>query len=646
MPIKLPLEIVERIVRFLPNNDLIQCLLACKVYYVSFYPALVRSVTIQHKRKLKQFFCILVQHNLGLYVRELYLKNRVGITKQDFEFLSQHCPYVEILKFNDWRHCTRSTLASFKQLKQLAKIYDTPKASEVLLDAGSTLTHLELSQRVVRALTVTHTLLPLLSLGTQLTHLTLDGYFSPSMREEQLNFDHVHWDTLHRACPHLVYIQMLTVHLTATLPQVKHMTENIDVVDRIKTLILSDLCLDHPVWLIYLAIKYPQLTTLELRFELTAFTNYDESEEKLSRAGCSAAFLGMANQLTQLKTLSLQGLKDSHFPGVLFFDTLAQKAIQLQDLIIRYNTDIFLQHGLNERVLSAIVAGQSHSIKSIHMDMWVKAHDHFFDFLRPLSLCSQLVDLSLASDEFGKFNFNPIPIDMILDMCVHLKKLELIRTALVIEDKHTVKRTHPLKSLRIAISRVSEALFCYLTRRCPSISHLEVVTSYWMPREIQMRIDMPNNQFDYVRISDLNKLNVPCLEGNLSFGTSVNLFGVHQLDLIDKQKARYEQKGKQVQQDLTSWYHLYEIEDQRRLRYPPCFIRRLHPEEVKSFKYLVKFYQENYYREQPGTTGFIVDRYVSKKDWRDDVRFGHVLLTCKSVKIFKYNYNVIDWSKK
>ncbi|KAI8370752.1 hypothetical protein EDC96DRAFT_439918 [Choanephora cucurbitarum] len=586
----------------------------------------------------------MVRHDLGLHIREIHLKNRVGITQQEFELLQRHCPYLEILKFNDWRHYKRPIFQSFQYLQQIPKVYDRFKGLQVLLDRGSSLTHLELSPRVVRDLILERLLLPFLTLGNHLTHLTLDGYYSPNSHAGQLQFDYMGWQLLHQSCPHLTHIQMLTVNLKASLDQAKQMATKDHVHGSMTSLVLREVCMDNPIWLVYLAAQYPNLTTLELRFDLDAFTNYDESEEKLSRAGCSAGFLGLANRLTRLHTLSLQCLKGSHFPGELFFDALAHRGVRLQNLTVRYNTDILSRFGLNKSILKAIVRGQQRTVNSLHMDMWMNAHEHFFELLEQLSYCLRLTCLSLASDDFGKFNYNPIPLDTILSACPHLQKLELIRTALVIEDKHTSRQIHPLKSLRIAISRVSESLFVYLTNRCPSISHLEVVTSYWMPREIEMRIDMPNNTFDYVRISDLNKLNVPGLEGNLCFGTSVNLFAVKQLNLLEKHQMRYSKRDDiDVPEDLTSWYHLYEIEDERRLRYPPCCLRKLHRQEVDSLKYLVGFYKTNYYREQAGTTGFIVDRYVSKKNWRDDVRFGFVSLTCKSVRTLKYNYNTIDW---
>lgn len=646
MMTQLPLEVIELVVYFLSNKDRLECLTTCKAYYAAFYPILVRSVTIQYRRQFKQFLTTMVRHSFGIHIREIHLKNRVGITQHEFELLQRHCPYIEILKFNDWRHYKHPTLQSFRYLQQIPKVYDRFKGQQALLDRGSSLTHLELSPRVVRDLVLERLLLSFLTLGSHLTHLTLDGYYSPNTHAGQLQFDHAAWQQLHQSCPHLTHIKMLTVNLTASLAQVKQMTTKEYVHEGMTSLILREICMDNPVWLVYLAAQYPNLTILELRFDLDAFTNYDESEEKLSRASCSAGFLGLANRLTQLNSLSLQCLKGSHFPGELFFDALTHREVRLQNLIVRYSTDILSRFGLNKSILKAIIHGQQHTVRSLHIDMWANAHEHFFELLEQLSFCPRLVDLSLASDDFGKFNYNPIPLDMLLSACPHLQKLELIRTALVIEDKHTSRQIHPLRSLRIAISRVSESLFVYLTNRCPSISHLEVVTSYWMPREIEMKIEMPNNTFDYVRISDLNKLNVPGLEGNLCFGTSVNLFAVKQLDLVEKHQMRYKaRKDVSKPRDLTSWYHLYEVEDERRLRYPPCWLRKLHQQEVESLKYLVEFYKTNYYRDQAGTTGFVVDRYVSKKNWRDDVQFGFVSLTCKSVRTLKYNYNIIDWPK-
>lgn len=649
----LPLEIIEQIVYFLSNEDKVQSLMVCKRWYAHLYRVLVRSVNIINKRQLKQFLNAVSIHNelTGPYVRELYIKNHVGITLEVFRLLSRLCPNIEIFKFRDWRHYQWPALSNFNNIKQLPSMYDRHKGQYALLETSKTLTHLELTQRVVRDLVVQGFLLPFLSLGTNLTHLSLDGYHVPNSRLGLLEFSFTQLDLLHKVCQHLTSVRFNTITLTANDSELATMTslmqlEKINTVPQMKTLQLRFVEIDSPVWIPYLAAKYPKLTELELRFALCAFVSYDEVTQRLDASECKEAFMDMANRLFYLKSLSLTCLKASHFPGEDFFCTLAVNEVKLESLCVRYHTDVLSRQGLTMRVMETMVGLQMDTLKKLDIDMWVRASDSIYNYLEPISVCSRLVDLSLASDDFKKFNFNPIPIDIILDECSHLDKLELVRMALVLDDKHTSNRKHPLKRLHIAVSRVSNELFRYFSTRCPNIAHLELSTSFWMPREMEMTIDMPNNNFDHFRISDLNKLNVPRLEGNLGNGTSVNIFAVTQLDKIKKKADRYQQRQCATipnEENSTDYYHLYEIDDGR-LRYPPSSLQKLHKEEVKSLKYIVQHYHEVYHPDHMGSHGYLIDRYVPKKLWRDDVQYGYVRLRCKSIRTLKYNFNVIKWS--
>ncbi|KAG2199256.1 hypothetical protein INT46_010090 [Mucor plumbeus] len=653
--IEIPFELVEKIVSTLPNNDKIQCLLVSKRWYTSLYRVLVHTVVIERRRQLKQFLQIITQYDdiVGPYVRQFYLKNRVGMTKEEFEILGIYCPHIEILKFREWRHYKKPALSQFKNIKQIPKIYDLIKGQTALQETGKTLTHLDLGARIVRDLVLQNWLIPFLCFGTNLTHLGLDGFYNPTTRVGQLEFNFVTWNLLHLLCKHLNSIEIHTMTLTATDPQAENMKKMVQensvlIQPKLKNLILRNLSLDDPIWLTWLSRIYPNLTVLDMRFDLNAFVNFDETVQRLDRNVCQQTFIDMAHHLNNLHSLSLESIKSSHFPGKLFFDIFTEKQVRLEKLAIRYNTDIFLSRkGLDTGTLESIVNGQASSIKTLDIDMWTRSHEYFYEFLEPLSVCSRLVDLTLSSDDFGKFNFNPIPIDMILDQCVHLRGLRLARTALTINDKHTVHSIHPLKKLVITVARVSKQLFRYLGVRCPQITHLEICTSSWMPREMEMRIDMPNHKFEFLRISDLNKLNVPRLEGNLGSGTSVNIFAVTQFDRIYPQMERYRKKQCDCIpsfEDLACWYHLYEIDDGR-LRYPPSALRKLRRAEVSSLQYLAKFYKENHQRDQMGSNGYMVDRYVSKKNWRDDVQYGFIHIKCKSIIRLQYNYNEIKWPK-
>lgn len=654
--VEIPFELVEKIVFSLPNDDKAQCLLVCKRWYASLYRVLVHTVVISHRRQLKQFLHIVSQYDdiAGPYVRQFHIKNRVGLTQEEFQLLGKYCPHIEVFKFQEWRHYKRPALSPFKRIKQIPKVYDLNKGGKALQETGKTLTHLDLGARIVRDLVLQNWLIPFFCYSTNLTHLTLDGFYNPTTRVGQLEFNFVTWKMLHLICSHLTSIEIHTVCLTATESQINALRPTLDkdslpVSPQMKHLSLRNLSIGDPIWLIWLCKIYPNLTLLDLRFDLNAFVNFDDTIQKLDRDATRGAFETMAHHLDHLHTLNLQSVKSSHFPGEQFFQTLQERGVRLEKLTLLYNTDIFLSRkGFNSDVLDAVVDGQCSSIKALDLDMWINSHVDFYALLGPLSVCNRLVDLRLSSDDFGKFNFNPIPIDMILDHCEHLTRLSLARCALTINDKHSVHYYHPLKKLIIGVGRVSKQLFRYLGARCPDITHMEILTCSWMPREMEMRIDMPSHHFEFLRISDMNKINVPRLEGNLGSGTSPNLFAVTQFKRVQKRIERYTRKQPDYEpcfSELASWYHLYEVTDGR-LRYPPSALRRLRLEEVKSLQYLADFHKANYHRDQMGVNGFMVDRYLPKKNWRDDVQFGFIHVSCDSIRRMQYNYNEIKWPKQ
>jgi hypothetical protein len=659
---QLPIEIIEQIVYFLPNNtDVIQCLLTCKAWHTILYHIFVRSVTIEHRRQLKQFLYLVSskeddqqEDTIGKYVRELHLKNRVGLTKEHFKLLGQYCPYIEVFKFRDWRHYKLSAFQPFKHLKQIPRIYDRLKGQAALSESRMTLTHLELGMRICRDLVVQGWLLPFLSLGSNLTHLRLDGYFNPTTRMGHLEFNFFQWDALHHLCKHLTHIQMHSVILTATKADANNMAAAIEVntvdpMPHMKGLNLRSLSVEDPIWLPYLAKKYPNLITVIIRFDMCAFLHYQEPYQVLEPKECCASFLAMTDHLSPyVRSLTLQSLYTSHFPGEEFFDRLTAKGIKFDSLQVNFETNRRSLTGLDMPILDSMLAGQTNTLKRLDVDLWVGAHAYFKEFLKPISACSRLVELHLCNDDLVRFHFSPVPLDTLLDECAHLRKLSLGRTALIIEDKHRMNQYHPLRHFTISVARIDEALFKYLSARCPDITYLDVDTCFWMPRELEMKIHMPHNRFEYVHIGDFNKIHTPRMEGDLGNGMPVNIFGIIQLDKLEKQRKRYQtckySLDNVTEQDITSWYHLYEIDDGR-VRYPPSALRKLRPEEVVSLKGLISHYQTHYHLEPTMALDMnMIERFVPKKDWRDDVHYGYVAITCKSIHTLKYNFNRIDWT--
>lgn len=647
----LPSELIEEITNYLPVNDRISCLLTCKTWYYQLYRSIIRIVDLNCRRQLTSFINHLKKYSdIGNDVRELYLKSHVGLTPTEFTLIATHCPLLEIFKFCSWQNYKPNSFSQFTELKQIPKLYDEDKAYWAIGELGYGLTHLEISEYLLRKLVPTRRHLLLLNSTVNLTHLTLDGVFNPDPNRHdirRMEFDYTDWNLIHEYCQHLIYINMTHANLRATPAQAKAMHLQTSIKASVKQLILKSLNLDNPSWLYCLAFMYPNLTLLEIGFDMGSFVNYDETINRLDQVDTQTGFLILAHELKKLSTLTLRGLKQSHFPGKLFFNLLSARGTQLEYITLLYDTDNVSLPGMNVHTLNALAQGQQKSLKSLEIDMWHGAYEEkFYTLIDPLSLCTQLKRLSLNNDDYTTFNYNTVPLDAILNACPRLLDLSLTRIALYIQDKHSKKRTHQLKRFDLAVSRVSQHLFEYLTVRCPYITYMTVITCCWMPREIEMKINMPNNSFDFLRVADMNRRKTVGLEGNLIRGNTVNLFSVTRLNINEKKKKRYE-KSKEIDTIppnmlLASWYYLYEPPPTR-FFFPPSFLRKLREREVMTLYYLTEYCKENHHLAKIRSFQEYENRYMSKKDWKCDVASGYINITCKSIKTLKYNFNVITY---
>lgn len=661
----LPLEIIEQITNFLPLSDRLSCILTCKTWYSQLYRSIIRIVHISKRRQLKQFLHHLQKYNdIGLEIREFYLESRVGLTPSEFVFFSKACPLLEVFKFSHWQNYKSNFFTPFKNLKQIPKLHDPPKATSAIKEVGATLIHLEIHAFLLRRIVPRNEHYLMLNATPNLTHLTLDGIFNPSPERldiGRMQFDCDSWNALHVYCRHLEYINIKHAFLEAPTTPTQHnqmhaASSTTMQQPRLKHLILKSLNLLHPGWLYHFAFKYPNLIELELAFSLGTFCNYDESIHLLDQVDCQTGFLMLAHELKKLHTLALRGLKTSHFPGRIFFSLMLTKGVQLRNVTVLYNTDDASLPGITASTLSALALGQNKTLESLEIEVpcgiTLNGEDKFYTtVIRPLETCTRLTRLTLGNDDYTTFNYNSVALDSILNTCPQLEELSMARFAIHIQDKYTKRVQHKLKRFDLGVSRVSQSLFEYLTIRCPHITHMTIISCCWMPRELKMSICMPNNTFEYLRVADMNRRKVPGLEGNLLHGQTVNLFSVSQLDKEKKKRCRYRHSSQVIPMEgddceeflQPTWYYLYEPPPSTRFYFPPSFIRKLSQKEIQVLDYILEFYTANNHLAKARSFQEYENRYLGKKQWKFDVASGFVSITCKSVKTLKYNFNVIQY---
>lgn len=522
------------------------------------------------------------------------------------------------------------------------------------MTAGHTLTHLEISELLLRRLVPVRMHLLLIQHTPYLTDLTLDGPFSLDPDQEdsrRLEFNYIDWNLIHEQCPHLTSIKMTSVSLNATPIETIEMEGVSDVVPGMKRLVLKALFFNNPAWFHYIAFLYPNLIELELDFNVGCFLRLSDTSSRIDVRECQTGFMLLAHQLTKLKKIKMRGIQKTHFPGMVFFGIMEERGVELEEVYVSYNTNIFAPSGIDSRVYNSLIYGQQKSLRSLDIDIWNSSHEENFNsIIQPLSLCTRLTELYLSNNDFTGFFYSCIPIDLILDGCPGLIELSLSRISVSVEDKHSKKRSHPLRKFCLSGAKISQPLFDYLSVRCVKMRRLVLFLCSWLPMELEMKIDMPNNEFEYIQITDMNASKTIALEGNLMEGHAVNLFRVSRLDAIAKRKQRYEKNDTNSvcmsnTQLLSSWYHLYETPPSGRY-FTPSELRKLSNKEVMQSHYLIEYIKGDRHKCRPRKFQEFDTHYINKKDWKADLPAGYVHIICKSLDAIKYDFNTVTFLKK
>ncbi|CAO3643984.1 unnamed protein product [Mucor hiemalis] len=441
---------------------------------------------------------------------------------------------------------------------------------------------------------------------------------------------------------------MTSVSLNSTQMEAKEMEAATDVMPNMKHLILKALFFDNPAWFHYIAFLYPNLIELELDFNVGCFLRLSDTASRIDVRECQTGFMLLAHQLTKLKKIKLRGIQKSHFPGMVFFGIMEERGVQLENVYISYSTNVFAPSGIDARVYNSLIYGQQKSLRSLDIDIWnIKNDESFKSIIEPLSLCTKLTELYLCNDDFTGFYYSCIPIDLILNACPGLAELSLSRISVNVEDRHSKKRPHPLRRLCLSSSKISQSIFEYLSVRCTKVKRLVLFSCSWMPMEIEMKIDMPNNDFEYIQITDMNTSKTTALEGNLVDGHAVNLFRVSRLDAITKRRQRYEKENTNKlctsnTQLFSSWYYLYETPPSGRY-FTPSELRKLSTIEVMQCHYLTEYVKGNRHICKPRKFQEFETHYIKKKDWKNDLSAGYIHIICKSLNTVKYNFNSVTF---
>ncbi|KAI9467798.1 MAG: hypothetical protein EXX96DRAFT_533167 [Benjaminiella poitrasii] len=596
MNLYFPPELIEAIALLLPNNQQFNCLTVSKSWYESVHRALYRIIQVKHRRNFKLLLKLInCQPRYGLLVRQIYFNKSnpiVGITTQELEQLSIHCPFLEILDFDKsvWKYIKYSSVNKH-QLKRIPPLNIHAPLLFLLENPFYLyrLTQLTLFGELVSRL-FGHSqkrLISILSNTPELRKLTIN---SKQLKSHTIYVSYQLLEAIHTSLPKLMDLEIagsfrFNVQNTDLALGLIHSTK----VRRLK--IKANLLL--PQWIYYIARKYPLLEELDMELvasNATFFSHWIPSTEEVQQL--FSMLLGYCSYLRKIQLDSATAkiyLTSAFFERSKSHNTLREikmKSLpynlvsrdQFFDLLVKYGQQLVT--GLGTEVIGT--------------DM------HISTILAPLSSFTKLTELILCC---GHPCFD-CALDLLLDQCQKLKHLTIRSAHVVLQSNHDLTnndfKQHVLQSLHLSTVSFSAQLFDYLGYRCQALNQLsfyECDQNGGLTQRI--RINMPNNNFDFIIMNGIR------------------------LDSVPFQRHTWTPNARILSIETTSgikrWYHAY---NGNKLCYPE------HPkiQKLNSRKTAIA---EHYYQ-----FGWINNqKYVEQAiKWEEDLFFGNIAILCRSVK--------------
>ncbi|KAG0177023.1 hypothetical protein DFQ28_003319 [Apophysomyces sp. BC1034] len=367
---------------------------------------------------------------------------------------------------------------------------------------------------------------------------------------------------------------------------------------------------DHG-WISYFARKYPCLTTLDWQFRLA---NVITPSHLLERAeDTKNAFMSIPQHCRQLQSLTFKNLEEGFWPGKEFFEGMGG----LHTIQLMFSTTIPDRRGMTKEVFDAMLQQNQAALSVLHIPVWLNAR--VADMLQSIGRCSHLVELELANDDYRSFFSREIDLDMLLGHCKRLKRLTLIRGAVVVGPGYSVQPYPSLTQLALILVRFSPDVFSYLSKRCPNLCDMRIRNCSWISPDPNLTINMPNHAFNTFKIEQVSRLQE---NGGFHIGYEATIV---KLTLLDKiQNIRRRRKMAIEEASLARWYHLHIAENLSRI---PLVLGRLQPRQIAEL---------HMYRGMAMPTNLPQRStpHARRKEWIYDIPYGYIAIRCKSINRF------------
>jgi hypothetical protein len=619
-------------------------------WYYRFQPSVLQNLYLNSRQRFRQFYKKLENSHqtnkpFGLLIRRLSLGPNVGVVSSEFNSLPLYCPFLEFLEFNHllWRYFAYSNnVARWNHLERLPCMEQLRLTVPILRDAGYSITQLEMSSMMVDELAGTsHSVISVLSFTPNLIHLRLSDGIMVSQ-----NISISEFESIHTLCPKLESLSLgsFDSHLKTNDSYLIDI-ETLPAAPRLKKLHL-DISINSEEFLYYWAHKYPHIESLDIQLRLLEPEYYHEAVQS-ENSHMKESFAVMATRFSKLRRLRAK-FDEKYFPCDVFLRGINNVHAQMEEIAIHfYNFDY---HRRSARNFKLLVYNSMNTVTCVTISNWDRSWDYEEDILEPLCQCQYLQVLSLSPQPGTLTEFD---INVILDRCIHLKKLELSNTYnLFVRDDGNVNifNTHRLEELSLKHTMVNNRLFEYLAVRCPLLSKLNIsyVTKPY-DNDIQVKIDMPNHSFKSIHIKGL-KLGLRIEDTGFQCNYESTLFSLEQTQKVTQRRLRQHRSlymDSYILPNVCSqyperWYHLYQptvphgktwsISKGNVKKKNNARLQRVNDKGIHKIKNLPVIKQ---LWEQISFMGPRI-KYEDKDNWHLDIPYGYLSVRCNSVKDFSF----------
>lgn len=643
----LPNEIFNQVSIRLSHQDKKECIHVCRSWLHRFQPIVLQSLLISSRRQFKQFFDKLVYTNntkqpFGLLVRRLTLSKNVGITNREFHVLPLWCPFLEYLDFNPllWRYFSyTNNTTQWKYLSQFPCMDRLKLTLPILSDTGQNITHLEMSNLMADELAMSQmTIISILKYTPNLISLKLSNGVVVSQ-----NISISEFESIHTFCPNIetLHLDSFDSHLMTKDGYLVEI-ETLPVAPHLKNLRL-DISINSVDFLHYWAHKYPFIESLDIQLRLLEPEYYHEAVQP-ENSRMKEAFAVMATSFRHLKRLKAR-FDEKYFPCDVFLNGINSIASQMEQVSIHFFN--FDYHRRSARNFKLLMSNSINTMTDVNISNWDRSWDYELDILEPLGQCNHLKNLSLSPQPGTLTEFD---IDIILDRCIHLERLELSNTYnLFVRDdtNDNIVQIHRLEAVILKHTMVNNRLFEYLALRCPFLNILDIAHAIKpYDNNIQVKINMPHHIFKSITIEKL-QLGLRIEDSGFQCNHYSTIFSLEETEKTERQLERRKNALAKNQYTVTNmkyperWYHLYQSQKSsgdidKRLngsvgKLQPR-IQRLDQNDAEKIKNL-RISRQLW--EQISFVGSRI-KYEDKNKWHLDVPFGYFSIRCRSVNEIQF----------